>query len=137
MNNPHIEFSKRLIELCTENGLKPFGRQAALTRVIGAAGLKVTQPSVKKWFDAEAIPDMDKCIVLAKWAKVSFEWLMTGRGDKRKISTYTSEPMSHIVQIMENMTPEQQYLLARLADQVAKPPQNDETEHDTNKRGEQ
>jgi hypothetical protein len=38
---------------------------------------------------------------------------------------------------MENMTPEQQYLLARLADQVAKPPQNDETEHNTNQRGEQ
>jgi hypothetical protein len=137
MNNPHIQFSKRLIELCDEMGLKPFGRQAALTRVIGAAGLKVTQPSVKKWFDAEAIPDMDKCIVLAKWAKVSFEWLMTGRGDKRKISAYSSEPLVHVVQIMENMTSEQQYLLARLADQVAKPPQNDETEHNTNNRGEQ
>jgi hypothetical protein len=137
MNNLHIEFSKRLIEICNDHGLKPFGRQAALTRIIVAAGLKVTQPSVKKWFDAEAIPDMDKCIVLAKWAKVSFEWLMTGRGEKQTIQTYSSAPITNVVNLMENMTPEQQYLLARLADQVAKPPQNDETEHNTNQRGEQ
>jgi hypothetical protein len=137
MNNPHIQFSKRLIELCDEKGLKPFGRQAALTRVIGAAGLKVTQPSVKKWFDAEAIPDMDKCIVLAKWAKVSFEWLMTGRGEKQTTLTYTSIPITNVVNLMENMTTEQQYLLARLADQVVQPPQNDEITHITDKQGEQ
>jgi hypothetical protein len=80
---------------------------------------------------------METLIKMSEWANISIDWLITGRGEKRKINAYSSEPLTHVVQIMENMTPEQQYLLARLADQVAKPPQNYETEHNTNQRGEQ
>lgn len=109
-------FAERLIEICTEKGLKAHGRQAALAR-----HLKVTQPAVKKWFDAAAIPDIDKIVELALWGDVCFEWLMTGRGPKRIEELYPTKAIAHVAQVMQAMEPEQQYLAARLVDQVKKP----------------
>lgn len=116
MKDVRLAFAERLIEICTEKGLKAHGRQAALARQ-----LKVTQPAVKKWFDADAIPDTDKIIELALWCGVCFEWLMTGRGPKRIEELYPTKAIAHVAQVMQAMEPEQQYLAARLVDQVKKP----------------
>jgi transcriptional regulator with XRE-family HTH domain len=131
--NKEIEaFAKRLILICDEQQIPVWGRQGILAKMFG-----VSQNGAKKWIDGDSWPRMETLIKMSEWANISIDWLITGRGEKRKINAYSSEPLTHVVQIMENMTPEQQYLLARLADQVAKPPQNDETEHNTNQRGEQ
>jgi len=116
-----LAFAERLIEICTEKGLKAHGRQAALARL-----LKVTQPAVKKWFDGDAIPDTDKIIDLAVWGNVCFEWLITGRGPKRINELYPTKAIAHVAEIMKVMEPEQQYLVARLADQVAQPAEENE-----------
>lgn len=116
MKDARLAFADRLIEICTEKKLKPHGRQAALGRI-----LKVTQPGVKKWFDGESLPDTDKLIELAIWGEVCFEWLMTGRGPKRIDELYPTKAIAHVAEIMQNMDIQEQYLVARLADQVAKP----------------
>lgn len=116
MKDVRLAFSERLIEICTEKKLRPHGRQAALARL-----LKITQPAVKKWFDGDSIPDTDKVIELAVWGGVCFEWLLTGRGPKRIDELYPTKAIAHVAEIMQAMEPEQQYLVARLADQVAKP----------------
>lgn len=116
MKDVRLAFSERLIEICTEKNLRPHGRQAALARL-----LKITQPAVKKWFDGESIPDTDKVIELAVWGGVCFEWLMTGRGPKRIDELYPTKAIAHVAEIMQAMEPEQQHLVARLADQVKKP----------------
>ena len=129
-----LAFAERLIEICTEKGLKAHGRQAALARQ-----LKVTQPAVKKWFDGDSIPDTDKIIDLAIWGNVCFEWLTTGRGPKRIDELYPTKAIAHVAEIMQTMEPEQQYLVVRLADQVAKPAEEDEltgTHNQTPKKGE-
>lgn len=116
MKDARLAFAERLIEICTEKNLRAHGRQAALGRL-----LKVTQPGVKKWFDGESIPDTEKVIELATWGGVCFEWLMTGRGPKRIDELYPTKAIAHVAEIMQAMEPEQQYLVARLADQVKKP----------------
>lgn len=116
MKDARLAFAERLVEICTENKLRPHGRQAALARM-----LKITQPAVKKWFDGESIPDTEKIIELATWAGVCFEWLMTGRGPKRIDELYPTKAIAHVAEIMQAMEPQQQYLVARLADQVAQP----------------
>ena len=46
---------------------------------------------------------------------------MSGRGAKRLDDLYPSMAIAHVAKIMQAMEPEQQYLVARLADQVKKP----------------
>jgi len=72
-------FSERLKELCQEKGLPERGRQATLKRVCG-----LSQQSVSKWFNAEAIPEYEHCLKLCKYFSVNYEWLLTGNGIKRQ-----------------------------------------------------
>lgn len=116
MKDARLAFSERLIEICSNKKLRPHGRQAALARL-----LKITQPAVKKWFDGDSLPDTDKIIELAIWGGVCFEWLLTGRGPKRIDELYPSKAIAHVAEIMQTMEPEQQYLVARLADQIKTP----------------
>lgn len=107
-------FAERLIEISQDKGLKERGRQADLARLC-----KVTQPAVKKWFDAEALPGMEHCLTLAEWANVCFEWLMTGRGPKHPGDQYQTSAIAHVVEAMQAMEPQQQYLVSRIADEIA------------------
>lgn len=72
-----IAFSKRLAELCDDKGLKDRGRQQALKKVCG-----LTQQSVNKWFNGEAVPEYENGVALCKFFNCHYEWFMTGRGDK-------------------------------------------------------
>jgi hypothetical protein len=116
MKDARLAFAERLIEICTEKKLRPHGRQAALGRLF-----RVTQPAVKKWFDGTSLPDTEKTIEIAQWGGVCFEWLMTGRGPKRIEDLYPSKAIAHVATVMQAMEPDQQSLVARLADQVVKP----------------
>lgn len=54
------------------------GRQTRLGKRFG-----VTQTAARKWLSGDGLPEYEKSIELAAWAKVNLEWLMTGRGPKR------------------------------------------------------
>ncbi|MXS86509.1 hypothetical protein ABO04_11575 [Nitrosomonas sp. HPC101] len=66
------------------------------------------------------MPDTDKIIELALWRNVCSEWPTTGREPKRINELYPTKAITHVAEIMKVMEEEQQYLEARLADQVAK-----------------
>ena len=117
MKTLRLEFSRRLIEIAESKGLKERGRQAAVAKIC-----KVTQPAVKKWFDGDALPGMDHCISLAEWGGVCFEWLMTGRGPKHPGDVYHSNAIARVVATMEKMEEQQQYLISRIADEIAGSP---------------
>lgn len=81
VTNPEkIAFSRRLNEALDGAGFaeKGSGRQVAL-----AAKYKVSQNAVRKWLEAESIPEVSRLMQLATDFNVSFEWLATGRGDKQ------------------------------------------------------
>lgn len=116
MKIPHTAFAARLAEICQSKGLKPHGRQAGLARVLTSLDRPITQPAIKKWFDGEALPDMDKFILLATWGGVHLEWLMTGRGPKQINTVYSSDEIYYVAEKMKSMDIEQQRLVARLVD---------------------
>jgi hypothetical protein len=47
MKDARIAFAERLSEVCSDKGLRPHGRQAAMVRNLKACGIDVTQPAVK------------------------------------------------------------------------------------------
>ena len=75
-----VAFSVRLNEIVAEATDMPEkfkGLQVTLARRFG-----VSQKASRKWLEGEGFPTTEKCIEIAKWANVHFEWLMTGRGPK-------------------------------------------------------
>jgi transcriptional regulator with XRE-family HTH domain len=88
--NPEDEkkaFARRLKELCDEMpALVPRhnkGRQTALGKLFG-----VGQKAADKWLKGDAMPELFRCIAIAKQFHVTFEWLMTGRGPKYSEELY-------------------------------------------------
>lgn len=121
MENPErAAFSLRLNELCDENPdeIPPAykGRQVAL-----ATKFSVTPNGARKWLQGDTYPAIDKCIEIAKWAGVNFEWLMTGNGPKRPGELYPTRAIAHVAEVMQAMEPEQQYKIAQMADLFAQP----------------
>lgn len=72
-------FAVRLNELCDDMGVPPKGqaRQTLVGKLFG-----VTQKGARRWLEGEGLPETKKCIQIATWGSVNFEWLMTGRGPK-------------------------------------------------------
>jgi len=74
-----LGFASRLNEVCQDMGLPEHGRQTELAKVF-----HVGPKAARKWLVGEGYPEMDLCISIAKWANVSFNWLMAGTGPKRE-----------------------------------------------------
>ncbi|MDE1714910.1 helix-turn-helix transcriptional regulator (plasmid) [Chromobacterium amazonense] len=70
-------FAKRVNIVCDRMSIPPAGknRQAELGFRFG-----VTQKAARKWLVGEGFPDTAITIQMAMDAKVSYDWLMTGRG---------------------------------------------------------
>lgn len=115
--NPElIAFSRRMHEICNDMKLPIHGRQSDLAKVFS-----VSQKGARKWLEAESFPRWEHIVRITEWAGVTVEWLMTGRGPKTLGDLYPSRAIAHVAEIMQAMEPEQQHLVARLADQVKKP----------------
>lgn len=82
-NEEKILFSKRLNNLCEEKGLPLHGRQTIIKYHFLSLGIRISQESVRKWLMAESIPKHENKIILCKYFNVLYEWLSTGKGDKR------------------------------------------------------
>lgn len=91
------DFASRLAEVCQDMGIPEHGRQTRLAELF-----KLTQRGVKRWFDGESFPGVDKAVSIATWANVNFEWLMTGRGTKKRDNTMLNE-MRNILEILHNI----------------------------------
>ncbi|HSH86868.1 MAG TPA: hypothetical protein VK958_06415 [Methylophilus sp.] len=73
-----MAFAALLKQLCEDAGLKERGRQADIVRLFKHHGIVISQPAVKKYFDGEALPDMDKALVLAKAFDYNVNDLLSG-----------------------------------------------------------
>jgi hypothetical protein len=109
-------FSRRMHEICDDMKLPVHGRQSGLAKLFN-----VSQKGARKWLEAESFPRWEHIIRITGWAGVTVEWLVTGREPKKIDQIYPTRPIAHVAKVMQAMEPEQQYLVARLADQVAKP----------------
>lgn len=74
------EFSRRLNEICDDMQVPPKGkaRQTSLAKIFD-----VSQKGARKWLECEGYCSIAMGKRIAAWASVSFDWLMTGEGDKR------------------------------------------------------
>ncbi|MBM2884070.1 hypothetical protein JFK97_06670 [Chromobacterium phragmitis] len=72
-----VAFAERVNTVCDRLGIPPAGknRQAELGKRFG-----VSQKAARKWLVGEGFPDTAITIKMAVDAKVSYDWLMTGRG---------------------------------------------------------
>lgn len=96
-------------------------------QIVVAKQFGVTPNGARKWLEGESTPGYERCVEIALWADVRFEWLMTGRGPKRAGDIYQSKAIEHVAVLMQAMEPEQQYLAVRLLDQITAPKNG--TEH--------
>lgn len=118
METARITFARRLNEICDDLEVPPkhHARQIVVGKRFG-----VSPRGAAKWLEGESTPSYERCVEIAEWGEVSFEWLMTGRGAKRLGECYPSKAIEHVATLMAAMEPEQQYLAVRLIDSVAAP----------------
>lgn len=55
-----------------------------------ASKFKVSQKGARKWLEGEGFPKLEQAIIIAKELKVSLEWLLTGRGERRMLDAARS-----------------------------------------------
>lgn len=114
-------FSKRFNQALDESGLdippKGENRQKAVGKLFG-----VGQTAARKWLEGEGLPKYERSIEIAKTLKVSLEWLMSGRGDKRMV-TESSAEMAHLLDIWNKMQDPVREQFLRLGEALLTPPQ--------------
>jgi len=113
-NDEKIEFSRRMNSVADILGIPPKGnnRQSLLGKMF-----HVSQESARKWLEGESIPQTAKCIEIAKKAKISFEWLMTGRG----VQPYEKTPEAQVLLAMQHMDEATKYQVVKISDSLAEP----------------
>lgn len=79
------QFVTRLTKLVDRLGYSGHGFIKQL-----AVKYKVTPGASRKWLSGDTMPSYEICLSLCKEGKVSFEWLMTGRGSM-EIATYGAD----------------------------------------------
>lgn len=123
-----VEFAKRLNELCDDAGMpeKYSGRQVELAKLIRLiTNEDISTKAVRKWLEGAGFPSTDKIILIAKWANVSSEWLISGRGRKTIIDYDNLSPkIDVVVKLMQEMTEYQKEQAVRLIDAIAEPAPN-------------
>ena len=110
------EFAQRMNEICDDMEIPPKGKGRQTTL---AARFHVSQGATLKWLEGDAYPTIDHAKIIARWAGVNFEWLMTGHGDKHPVKRYGDKTIEHIVAVLQTMEPEQRYLAESLIDTLA------------------
>lgn len=114
-------FLARLIEITTVLGYPERGRQTML-----AKHYKVTQGACRKWFAGEAMPIYEIQRDLCVRAGYHYEWLMTGRGEKRFSSAPYHEldaTLSKIVHIAEALSEYKKSLVLDFVSSIANKPE--------------
>lgn len=102
MNEIKPLLGERIIEACEDANISAWGRN----RVLGKQ-LSVSPAAVSKWLSNKALPTIDKVFELANFLDVRAEWLVTGKEPKKEKATIPSEEIDQVIELMNNMTPEQ------------------------------
>lgn len=114
-------FAARMSEVADMLKIPPKGknRQKLLGDVFG-----VSQESARKWLEGESFPTTEKCIEIAKMAKVHYEWFMTGRGPKRVTddADYRTVTPCEVAEMVKSMDVQAQYELIQLTLSLVMPP---------------
>lgn len=110
-------FAERMRVVADRLGIPPKGknRQASLGKLFN-----VSQEAARKWLSGESIPEMARCIEIAKRAEVSIEWLLTGRG----VEVYSNTPEAKVLLAMQHMDEATKYQLVKIGDSLAEPEGN-------------
>lgn len=117
MNEERLKFAQRFTEVAAILGYEGHGRQSQLARYYN-----LKQPSVKKWFDGEAMPEYEICVDLCKRARVHFEWFMTDRGPKSIDEVSIDDPqIAHALKILQQLAPEKLDQAVKIVDTFARP----------------
>lgn len=118
--NEKNEFAERMNKVADMLGVPPKGanRQQIFGKLFG-----VSQESARKWLSGESFPQTEKCIEIAKKAKVSIEWLLTGRG----VVMYDNTPEAKVLLAMEYMDEKTKYQVVKISDSLIEPEQNGHT----------
>lgn len=114
--------AERVAKAINASGKTPAG----IAREIG-----VSPAAVYQWVQG-GIKDLrnDNLFALADATGFSARWLGTGEGPQ--VESYSSAAIKHVVQVMENLPPDDQDKLSRLADAFQGPPtSNDHPPHTT------
>lgn len=123
MSPDRRQFVERLKEVVTKLGYAEHGRQTAL-----AKKYKLAQPSVRKWFTGDAMPSYETAKDLCLRSGTSYEWLMTGRGEKQVQRREAPDPqIDAALRVMERMTPYQVSQAVKILDTIAEPERNNGT----------
>jgi hypothetical protein len=101
-----LGFSARLNELLDEHNVPPKGkgRQEAAKALFKPFLGEFSQKGVRKWLEAEAIPEFSRVIQLAQFFDVQVEWLLTGRGDRKYLTT-VSEKHARLIKAYDKADP--------------------------------
>ena len=90
-----LQFSERLQQSLTQAGISA-ASPTALSRKFNllAPDARVSPQAVRRWLEGTSIPSQDKLVVLARWLKVSPEWLRFGNASRTPAKTReaTREP---------------------------------------------
>lgn len=90
-----LQFSERLQQSLSEAGVSA-ASPTALSRKFNllAPDARVSPQAVRRWLEGTSIPSQDKLVVLARWLKVSPEWLRFGNASRTPAKTReaTREP---------------------------------------------
>jgi transcriptional regulator with XRE-family HTH domain len=125
MSPERQKFVERLKDVVTRLGYAERGRQTKL-----AERYNLAQPSVRKWFTGEAMPAYEIAVDLCRRSQTSYEWLMTGRGEKMVQGREALDPqIAAAVRVMENMTPYQVSQAVKILDTISQPMPGNGTGH--------
>lgn len=72
-----MSISLRLQELCDDAGMLRHGAGSRLANIA-----EVSVKTANKWLNGTSIPTLPSILPLAKFFRVSSDWLLTGEGDK-------------------------------------------------------
>jgi len=118
-NNYRDAFKDRLNELCDDAGVPPKGknRQAIVGKMFG-----VSQEAARKWLEGESVPSQERIYEICKKWDVSYEWVMSGRGQKRiSYGVAANTPEAHALKIMQDMTPAEKLRAVKILAAAAQP----------------
>lgn len=116
------QFLARLIEITNALGYPERGRQTML-----AQHYKVTQGACRKWFAGEAMPIYEIQRDLCVRAGYHYEWLLTGRGEKKfGHSSYVASDamLNQIMHIAEGLSEYKKNLVLDFMTSIAAAPED-------------
>ena len=114
-----LDFSERLLEALAAAGLETESPTVLARRFnLLHGGEPVSAQAVRKWLQGESIPAQERLLVLARWLRVSPQWLRFGEQPasvpavrEQKARDYNAADLAELVQLLNE---EERAFVARI-----------------------